>query len=90
MKILGGIFEKNSIEEKLEKILQETSKDNFWKDQKKVKNILKEKKFFEDLISSYKNFILEAFKEKDINSLNNNQLISNYNYDKLIKFRQFY
>jgi len=37
-----------------------------------------------------KNFILEAFKEKDINSLNNNQLISNYNYDKLIKFRQFY
>ena len=37
-----------------------------------------------------KNFILEAFKEKDINSLNNKQLISNYNYDKLIKFRQFY
>ena len=37
-----------------------------------------------------KNFILEAFTEKDINSLNNKQLISNYNYDKLIKFRQFY
>ncbi len=37
-----------------------------------------------------KNFILEAFKKKDINNLNNNQLISNYNYDKLIKFRQFY
>ena len=37
-----------------------------------------------------KNFILEAFKEKDINNLNNKQLISNYNYDKLIKFRQFY
>ena len=36
-----------------------------------------------------KGFILEAFK-KDINSLNNKQLISNYNYDKLIKFRQFY
>ena len=32
-----------------------------------------------------KNFILEAFKEKDINSLNNKQKISNYNYDKLIK-----
>ena len=38
----------------------------------------------------YKNFILEAFKKKDINNLNNKQLISNYNYDKLIKFRQFY
>ena len=37
-----------------------------------------------------KNFILEAFKQKDINSLDNKQLISNYNYDKLIKFRQFY
>ncbi len=37
-----------------------------------------------------KNFILEALKEKDINSLDNKKLISNYNYDKLIKFRQFY
>ena len=37
-----------------------------------------------------KDFILEAFKQEDINSLNNKQLISNYNYDKLIKFRQFY
>ena len=37
-----------------------------------------------------KNFVLEAFKKKDINSLNNKKLISNYNYDNLIKFRQFY
>ena len=37
-----------------------------------------------------KNFILEAFKKKDINNLNNKQLISNSNYDKLIEFRQFY
>ena len=37
-----------------------------------------------------KNFILAAFKKKDINNLNNKQLISNTNYDKLIKFRQFY
>ena len=37
-----------------------------------------------------KSFILEAFKKKDINNLNNKQLISNFNYDKLIKFRQFY
>ncbi len=37
-----------------------------------------------------KNFILEAFKKEDINNLNNNQLISDYNYDNLIKFRQFY
>jgi penicillin-binding protein 1A len=37
-----------------------------------------------------KNSIVESFKSKDINSKNNNKLISNYNYDKLIKFRQFY
>ena len=37
-----------------------------------------------------KDLIIEAFKNKDINSLNNNRLISDYNYDKLIKFRQFY
>ena len=37
-----------------------------------------------------KNFILEAFKKKDINNLSNKQLISDYNYDRLIKFRQFY
>ena len=37
-----------------------------------------------------KNFILEAFKEKDINNLNNKELISNFNYDKFIEYRQFY
>ncbi len=37
-----------------------------------------------------KNFILEAFKEKDINNLNNKELISNFNYDKFIRYRQFY
>ncbi len=37
-----------------------------------------------------KNTILEAFKEKDIIKLKNKDLISNYNYDNLIKFRQFY
>ena len=37
-----------------------------------------------------KNFILEAFKEKDINNLNNKELISNFNYDKFVEYRQFY
>ena len=37
-----------------------------------------------------KDLIIEAFKNRDINNLNNNRLISDYNYDKLIKFRQFY
>ncbi len=37
-----------------------------------------------------KNTIIEALKTKDINNLNNNQLISIGSYDKLIKYRQFY
>ena len=37
-----------------------------------------------------KKSIIEAFKLKDINKIKNNNLISNYNYDNLIKFRQFY
>ena len=37
-----------------------------------------------------KNIITEALKFQDINNLNNNNLISTYDRDKTIKFRQFY
>ena len=37
-----------------------------------------------------KNTIIEALKAKDINNINNNQLISFNSYDKLVKYRQFY
>ena len=37
-----------------------------------------------------KNTIIEALKEKDINNINNNDLISISGHDSLIKFRQFY
>ena len=37
-----------------------------------------------------KNIIIEALKEKDINNLKNNNLISINGHDSLIKFRQFY
>ena len=44
--MLGGIFEKNEIKEKIlifdDKILQK----NFWKDKLSAQKILKEKKFF--------------------------------------------
>ena len=36
------------------------------------------------------NTIIEALKAKDINNINNNQLISFNSYDKLVKYRQFY
>ena len=37
-----------------------------------------------------KNTIIEALKIEDINSIDNNKLISINSYDKLIKYRQFY
>ena len=37
-----------------------------------------------------KNSIIEALKLRDINNLNNNNLISADGRDKIIKFRQFY
>ena len=43
------------IENKLISINNQSSKENFWKDQK-VKVVLKQKNFFESLISKYKKF----------------------------------
>tara|TARA_B100001094_G_scaffold308646_1_gene341492 strand:- start:112 stop:1089 length:978 start_codon:yes stop_codon:yes gene_type:complete len=48
---------------------------NFWQDQKNSKNLIKEKKFFEDLISSYKDTIdrlkdLDDFNQLAINEKN--------------------
>ena len=37
-----------------------------------------------------KNLIIEALKTRDINSIDNNNLISITGHDTLIKFRQFY
>ncbi len=37
-----------------------------------------------------KKIIIEALKQRDINNLDNNNLISTYGRDKMIKFRQFY
>ena len=37
-----------------------------------------------------KNVITEALKIRDINNINNNNLISTNGRDKTIKFRQFY
>ena len=41
-------------------------------------------------LPSDKNTIVEALKIKDINNINNNNLISVKGHDRLIKFRQFY
>ena len=43
-----------------------------------------------ETLGTEKNIIIEALKLKDINNLDNNNLISTNGSDKIIKFRQFY
>jgi len=53
LKISGGIFEKNKIEEKVKNFEKEITKDNFWKNKLSAQKIVKEKKFLENIISSF-------------------------------------
>ena len=49
--ILGGIFEKNKIQQKIEKLEQKTQEKNFWKDNNTAKKIIKEKSILRKLIT---------------------------------------
>jgi len=51
--MLGGIFEKNKIKEKIEVLNSKASHENFWKDTASAQKILKEKKFLENIIESF-------------------------------------
>ena len=57
--MLGGIFEKNNINEKIEKFNKSILETNFWKDKLAAQKILKEKKFFENIISSFNSNVNE-------------------------------
>ena len=49
---IRGIFDKEDIKSKLQKLEQITLRENFWKDKNLVKK-LSNKKTFEDIINSY-------------------------------------
>ncbi|MBD1141264.1 peptide chain release factor 2 [Pelagibacterales bacterium SAG-MED39] len=74
------MFEKNHISSKLENHNKIMLDANFWQDKTKSKNIIKEKKLYEDLLNSYKE---SQIKLKDFDELNqlaikeNNQEIQN-------------
>ncbi len=69
MIILGGIFENNKIEERLKDLEKVLLGENFWKDKVKVKKTVKEKKIFEDILSSYKTTLTELNNLKDLYDL---------------------
>ena len=44
--MLGGIFEKNQIKDKIQKFDKKITQENFWKNQLTAQKILKKKKVF--------------------------------------------
>ena len=49
LKILGGIFDKNKVEIKLQEIENTLQRENFWKDKDSVKKTVKQKNLFENI-----------------------------------------
>ena len=67
--MLGGIFEKNNIEEKIHNLEKKTTEENFWKNQLLAQKVLKEKKFLQDIVKSYKTTSIELTDLKDLLTL---------------------
>ena len=69
MIISGGIFDKNKIISKLTDIEIKTKDKNFWKNNSNAKKILKEKKFYDQIVLSYNNAIKEIENLNELNKL---------------------
>ena len=77
--MLGGIFEKNKIKDKIQKFDKKIIHENFWKNKLNAQKILKEKKFFENILESFNSTInelenLEQLLELAVNE-NNTEVI---------------
>ena len=51
--MLGGIFEKNKIKEKIQTFNKKIVQENFWKEKLSAQKILKEKKFLENIFDDF-------------------------------------
>ena len=51
--MLGGTFDKNNIKDKIKNFDKKISQENFWKDKLTAQKILKEKKFFGNILDNY-------------------------------------
>ena len=51
--MLGGIFDKNKIKEKIQVFDKKIANKNFWQDKIIAQKILKEKKFFDNIINNF-------------------------------------
>ena len=57
--MLGGIFEKNKIKEKILTSNKKIAQENFWKNNLLAKKILKEKNFFDNIFNNFNSTINE-------------------------------
>ena len=74
--MLGGIFDKNKIKEKIQTFDNKIAEENFWKDKSLAQKILKEKSFLDNIFSDFNSIVNEldnleqlfelASKENDI------------------------
>ena len=62
--MLGGIFEKSKIKDKIQEFDKKITHENFWKDKLTAKKILKEKKFFENIIENF-NYTINELENLD-------------------------
>ena len=63
--MLGGIFEKNKIKEKIQTFNTKIVQENFWKEKLSAQRILKEKKFLENIFDNFNSTVneLENFEQ---------------------------
>ena len=57
--MLGGIFEKNDIKDKIQTFDKKIADNNFWKDKLSAQKILKEKKFIENIFNNFNSTVNE-------------------------------
>jgi len=71
--MLGGIFEKNNIKDKIQTFDKKITESNFWKDKFSAKKILKEKKFFEDISNNFNSTVNELENLEELIKLASNE-----------------
>ena len=75
--MLGGIFEKNKIKEKILTFNKKIVQENFWKEKSSAQKILKEKKFLENIFDEFNSTVneLENLQELLALALNENDTL---------------
>ena len=92
--MLGGIFDKNKIKEKIQTFDNKIAEENFWKDKSLAQKILKEKSFLDNIFSDFNSIVNEldnleqlfelASKENDTAVIKNQK--NTYKRELLITF----